>query len=101
MRSIHLQAAAALIVTLSAGCGPSLPKQDSLPSAADATGRGSAVLVPDGPSTPLIVDWKPEQRADLEEAVHDGVAVVAFDDKGLRLLKRCHVEGEYGFLPLE
>src|SRR5262249_10720227 len=47
---------------------------------------------------PLVVDWKPEQRGDLEESMHDGVAVVAYSCQGLRLLKDCHIEGSYGFL---
>lgn len=70
------------------------------PTAAGATGRGSAVAV-SGPTVPFIVDWKPEERGDLEEAVGDGVAVVAFDGRGLRLLKRCRLRGDYGYLPLE
>ncbi|MBE7481833.1 MAG: sel1 repeat family protein [Polyangiaceae bacterium] len=70
------------------------------PTAAEATGRTSIPAV-DGPASPLVVDWKAEQRADLEEAIHDGIAVVAWDDKGLRLLKRCKVTGNYGYLPVQ
>jgi TPR repeat protein len=70
------------------------------PSAADVTGRATVVPVA-GPTVPFIVDWKPEDRGDLEEAVADGVAVIAFDQAGLRLLKRCHLRGDYGYLPLE
>lgn len=70
------------------------------PAAADVTGRASVASV-SGPTVPFIVDWKPEDRGDLEEAVSDGVAVVAFDQSGLRLLKRCHLKGDYGYLPLE
>lgn len=86
-----------------AGCGGGAhheamrPEQ---PTAAEATGRTSIPAV-DGPANPLVVDWKAEQRADLEEAVHDGIAVLAWDDKGLRLLKRCKVTGNYGYLPVQ
>src|SRR5688572_14913385 len=67
-------------------------------SAADATGRVS-VLVPDGPSTPLIVDWQPEQRTDLETAIRQGVVVVRLDKKGLRILNGCTLaHGDYGYL---
>ena len=70
------------------------------PKASDA--MGSSTIKPvEGPSSPLVVDWKSEQRADLEEVVHDGVAVVAWDDKGLRLLKRCKLSGDYGYLPVQ
>jgi TPR repeat protein len=70
------------------------------PQAADATGRTQVKAV-DGPSSPLVVDWKAEQRADLEEAIHDGIAIVAWDDAGLRLLKRCTLAGTYGYLPVQ
>ncbi len=70
------------------------------PAAADATGHAQLKPV-DGPSTPLVIDWQPDQRADLEEAIHDGVAIVAWDDKGLRLLKRCRLAGNYGYLPVQ
>ena len=67
-------------------------------SAADATGR-STVLVTDGPSTPLIVDWQPEQRTDLEAAIRQGVVVVRLDKKGLRILNGCTLaHGDYGYL---
>src|SRR5688500_11781456 len=65
-------------------------------------GRGAAratVLAPDGPSTPLIVDWQPEQRTDLETAIRQGVVVVRLDKKGLRILNGCTLaHGDYGYL---
>jgi TPR repeat protein len=66
-------------------------------SAADATGRVS-VPVTDGPTTPLIVDWQPEQRTDLETAIRQGVVVVRLDKKGLRILNGCTLHGDYGYL---
>ncbi len=66
--------------------------------AANATGRVS-VPVPDGPSTPLIVDWQPEQRTDLETAIREGVVVVRLDKKGLRILPGCKLaHGDYGYV---
>ncbi len=70
------------------------------PTAGDAMGR-STIKAVEGASSPLVVDWKSEERADLEEAIHDGVAIVAWDDKGLRLLKRCKLAGDYGYLPVQ
>jgi len=46
----------------------------------------------------LIVDWKPEQRGDLEVAMKEGVAVVAYSCDGIKLLKDCHIDGQYGFM---
>ena len=45
-----------------------------------------------------MVDWKPEQRGDLEIAMSEGVAVVAYDCSGMKLLKDCHLNGSYGYL---
>src|SRR5687768_4707056 len=47
-------------------------------------------------SKPLVVDWKPEQRGDLEVAMSEGVAVVAYDCQRMELLTDCRVEGSYG-----
>lgn len=45
-----------------------------------------------------MVDWKPEQRGDLEELMHDGVAVVAYSCDGIKLMKDCKLDGSYGYL---
>jgi len=85
------------------------------PSAMVACGPGGAAsaLRPDDPtyagavgaknregSRPrlLIVDWEPEVRGDLEIAMKQGVAVVAYQGGELRLLDSCHLDGDYGFL---
>ena len=44
------------------------------------------------------MDWKPEQRGDLEVAMREGVAVVAYFCEGIKLLKDCHIDGQYGFM---
>jgi hypothetical protein len=47
---------------------------------------------------PLVVDWPSEQRGDLEVAMKQGVGVVAYDCKGVRMLPSCKVRGGYGFM---
>lgn len=47
---------------------------------------------------PLVVDWRPEHRADLELTMRESVAVVRYDCHTLRLLKDCTLEGKYGFV---
>lgn len=96
IRSLCVLAACGLI-----GCTPNqgslgetvLPEQ---PTASDALGEQPVAV--DGPSAPLIVDWSANFRTDLEEAMHFGVAVMAFDKSGLHLLKDCHINGKYGFI---
>ncbi len=46
----------------------------------------------------LVVDWDPEVRGDLEVAMKEGVAVVAYDCNSIRLLPDCSLEGGYGFI---
>ena len=48
---------------------------------------------------PLVVDWKPDARGDLELAMKENVAIVSYSCKtGFKLLKDCKVDGKYGFL---
>jgi TPR repeat protein len=87
---------------LAISCGPGAaaeavrPKD---PTAAGALGEsGGPCRQVDRRGEPLVVDWKPEQRGDLEEMMHDGVAVVAYSCEGIKLLKECKLEGSYGYL---
>src|SRR5687768_6800679 len=63
------------------------------PTAKDALG-GDAPSCHDvsGGGEPLVVDWKPEQRSDLEVAMKDGVAIVAYSCKGIKLLSDCKLD---------
>jgi TPR repeat protein len=77
-------------------CGPKRLPPPNPDGFANNTNRPT-VLVVDGPSTPLVVDWKAEQRTDLEVAMREGVAVVHYDGKALELLRDCTLDGHYGF----
>lgn len=59
-------------------------------SSADCKGVGEY-------AEPLIVDWKSQERTDLELAMKKGVAVVAYDCKTIRMLKDCSLEGSYEY----
>jgi TPR repeat protein len=84
------------LVLAALGCG-SNPGQLS---GAGALG-GATIEAVTGPSKPLVVDWKPDQRADLEEVIHDGVAVVSWTGQGLRLVRTCSLPGNYGYLAVQ
>ncbi|MEZ4219405.1 MAG: tetratricopeptide repeat protein [Polyangiaceae bacterium] len=99
--------AVALLTTcipfLVAACGSGKPAEAIAPSAptgAEALGEknepvacGSLVK----PVSPLVVDWKSGDRADLEVAMKQGVAVIAYDCNGIRLLDECKLAGGYDF----
>lgn len=94
--------ALAAVGTTAAACTPGLAAQALRPEEP----RGWDVIEPGAGQCrqvasfgePLIVDWEAHQRANIEEAMHDGVAVVAYDCKKLRLLKGCRIDGTYGFM---
>lgn len=67
------------------------------PTAREALGEDVACRAVGASAEPLIVDWKSNERTDLEVAMKEGVAVVAYDCKTLRLVKGCSVHGEYAF----
>lgn len=79
-------------MTALAGCPGPLPPMPPNP----VPTPGPTVI--EGNGEPLIVDWKPQHRGDLEIAMHDGIAVVEYTDKGFRLLKNCTVGGTYNFI---
>ena len=86
--------ASSLLALSATGCGKSLRPAD--PTASGASGETCDPSASSG--EPLIVDWQSNQRGDLEEAMHDGVAVVAYDCKSLKLLRGCSIDGTYGFM---
>ncbi|RYZ58182.1 MAG: hypothetical protein EOP08_16465, partial [Proteobacteria bacterium] len=79
----------ALLLVL--GCGPSGGGEPKSPVAA------SPKFVT-GNLEPMIVDWQPEERGDLEISMREGLVVVGYDETGFRLLKDCHVDGNYEFM---
>jgi uncharacterized protein len=86
---------AALVIACAPG-GAASAVRPTEPSAAEAVGESCRAVADYG--EPLIVDWKPHQRANLEEAMADALAVVAYDCHSLRLLRDCHIDGTYGTL---
>jgi len=85
---------------LLAACGPGGAAQTvrpADPTAAGALKEGTCHDVSGG-GEPLVVDWKPEQRGDLEIAMREGIAVVSYSCEGINLLKDCRIDGNYGYL---
>lgn len=82
------------------GCGPGAAAEAIRPTDPSAAGALDEAPCREVKSTgePLVVDWKPDQRGDLEIAMREGVAVVAYSCKGIELLKDCHIDGNYGFM---
>jgi len=93
-------ACTAAVAALSAACGGSnagSAVRPADPQASSALGEAPCREA-EKYGEPLVVDWPSEQRGDLEVAMHEGVAVVAYSCKAIRLLKDCHADGTYGFI---
>ncbi len=93
LRSVLL----ALPLVLLTGCPDRNLVRPADPNAAAARGSESVYVI-EAKGHPLVVDWQPEHRGDLEVAMREGVAVVTYDAGGLRLLKDCRIDGNYGFI---
>lgn len=86
--------ALASLPALTSGCGPGAAAEairPNDPTAAAALGEAECHEV-GKTGEPLVVDWKPDQRGDLEIAMREGVAVVAYSCEGIKLLKDCHLK---------
>ena len=89
-----------LVLLTTIGCGAGAAAEAVRPketTAAQALGQAECADVTSG-AEPLIVDWKPEQRGDLEVAMKDGVAVVSYSCQGIKLLSECKLDGKYGYI---
>ncbi len=83
-------------LALLAGCGAGEAVRPEAIRGAAALGESGGTC-PTPHSTPLVVDWKADERADLELAMQHGVAVVAYTCQGIKLLPDCRVAGSYGY----
>src|SRR5687768_11156130 len=92
--------ACGLMLLATMGCGAPAaagPVRSKETTAVQARGQAVCADVTAGAEW-LVVDWKPEQRGALEAAMKDGVAVVAYSCKGMELLRKCRLEGGYGYI---
>ncbi|HEY5926503.1 MAG TPA: tetratricopeptide repeat protein [Kofleriaceae bacterium] len=46
----------------------------------------------------MVVDWTPEMRGDIEVAMKEGLALVAYDCASVKLVPACALGGEYGYI---
>jgi len=100
MNRWHVIGRMAVGVALGA-CGGGTPAAQQRPkdlTYAEAVGATGPCLEGDQFPRVLTVDWRSDERVDVEVAMKRGIAVVAYDCQGLRLLPDCRVEGAYGFV---
>src|ERR1700722_5008273 len=94
LRTLLATLAAASLILPGCGAGEAV-RPDAIRGAAALGESGGTCPTPH--STPLVVDWKADERADLELAMQHGVAVVSYTCTGIKLLPDCHVTGTYGY----
>jgi hypothetical protein len=67
------------------------------PSATAALQNGALACKRGSYAEPLVVDLPADQRVDFEAGMKEGVALVSYDCKSIRLLKDCRLSGDYKF----
>jgi hypothetical protein len=82
LRTLLATLAAALLILPGCGAGEAV-RPDAIRGAAALGESGGTCPTPH--STPLVVDWKADERADLEVAMQHGVAVVSYTCTGIKL----------------
>lgn len=90
---------ALLVVACTAGDGAKAVRPKA-PSASAATGRGECTPGSAGSATPLVVDWQAETRGDLESAMGQRIAVVAYSCDAIRFLEDCYLDATYTYTPI-
>lgn len=94
---LSLVALPLLAACAAGGVGDAVRPTDPTLSGARGEKKGSCHQV-GSEGTPLVVDWQPEARGDLEVAMKTGVAVVHYDCQAIQVLPDCHVDGAYGYV---
>ncbi|WAS90831.1 tetratricopeptide repeat protein [Nannocystis punicea] len=94
-------AAALMVLLTGTGCGAGAVGKvvrPTQPTAGEALGTVDVECRPEATDAqPLVVDLPSSGRVDLEVAMKEGVAVVAYDCKTMRLLTGCKATGSYDF----
>lgn len=89
-----------VITSLVAGCSAGAPAAAVRPQRQtfESASGIRACTTPPPLARPLAVDWRPEDRGDLEVIMKQAIAIVAYDCKSVRVLPDCRVEGTYGYI---
>ncbi len=76
------------------GCGSGVSSPPDVP-----TLPGQRCQVRTSEERPLIIEWDPSSRNDVEAQLkHEGVLVVRYDGCEMELLRECHAPGSYGYM---
>jgi uncharacterized protein len=92
------------VAFLVAACGgaretqPASPAATTPPTAPTASAPPAPTRAGGCRADPLILNWGTKLRADLEIMMREGVAVVGYDCKRVRLIADCSASGTYGFV---
>lgn len=104
LAAMHARLALALLLAL-AGCPSGKAAQVVQPEppkvgAADPSMKPPSIEACKTPQRHdlMVVDWTPELRGDLEVAMKEGVALVSYDCRTLKLAGSCSLEGAYGYI---
>jgi hypothetical protein len=74
--------------------------QQPPPTVASADGKPAEIQPCTTPARAdlMVVDWTPEARGDLEVAMKEGLALLAYDCKSAKLVPSCSLAGSYNYI---
>jgi uncharacterized protein len=93
----RLLGVASLLLLACSGGAPAAAVRPQHQTFGEAAGI-KVCTTPPSLARPLAVDWRPEDRGDLEVVMKQAIAVVAYDCQSVRVLPDCRVEGTYGYI---
>ncbi len=82
----------ALLPALLSGCGGNGPLRAKAPSLPDEQARCRAAMRAE---SPLVTEWSPAEKANLQARLRSGAVAVAFSGCGMRPLPACNPRGSY------
>ncbi|RYE86950.1 MAG: hypothetical protein EOO75_15110, partial [Myxococcales bacterium] len=85
------------VLTLSA-CKGQDPLVPTGPTIDEVSPERTRVTMTKKVSSPMVVDWQPENRADLEVNTRRGPSFVRFDQDHFELIDDCRSEGGYNYI---
>lgn len=100
MPSLRLLAALSILPT-ALGCSPGGNAASQLLAEPEFAPKGQTKCkVKASQAKPLIVEWPPADRGELEDRMRDGVVVVSYDGCEMRVLSHCQAPVRYSYRPI-
>jgi formylglycine-generating enzyme required for sulfatase activity len=98
LASVKFRRSVAALYVMSTACGGgNLASNLAKGPEFQPRGGDSKCGVTKSQAKPLIVEWSPSDRGELESKVHRGIVAVHYEGCEMEVLERCHLSGSYTY----